>query len=342
MRKGSAPTLGEVAKRAEVSTTTASRVINGGARVDPQTLERVQRVIEELGYTPNQAARVLKGDRTRTIGLLIPSIADPFFSSLAEAAQVVVRANDSLLMVATSQNEPQIEVESLKVLIQHRVDGVILAPANSKSQILANMLNRLSIPLVALDRPVDNSQVSSVVTDNFSASRDAVTHLIEHGYKRIVCLTGESTIYTIQERMRGYQEALKAASLPILLDTSIRDYRSAEHAIEGLLKSGKAPDALFTLKNSTTVFAFEALQKFGIDIPRQVALLGFDDFELAATLRPSISVVRQPVEEIGRAAAELLFEQYIVDPLRNKQRKFTPRQLVLESRIIRRSSCGCT
>src|SRR5579875_3836039 len=119
MRKSSRPTLSEVAAKAGVGTTTVSRVINGGKRVDPNTLARVRGVIDSLGYTPNQAARILKGHRTRTIGLLIPSIADPFFASCAEAAQAVAKAHDSLLIVTATQNDPEVELESVNVLISH-------------------------------------------------------------------------------------------------------------------------------------------------------------------------------------------------------------------------------
>ena len=172
MKKTRLPTLSEVARQAGVGNTTVSRVINGGERVSPKTLARVRRVIEALGYRPNQAARVLKGDRTKTIGLIIPSMADPFFSSCAEAAQAVARANDSLLIVTATQNDPHTEIENLNILISHRVDGLLIAPANSRSQALCDLVNRLSIPIVAIDRPIFNSSVSSVVTDNFKGAQD--------------------------------------------------------------------------------------------------------------------------------------------------------------------------
>lgn len=336
------PTLSEVARAAGVGTTTVSRVINGGERVSPKTLARVRRVIEELGYMPNQAARVLKGDRTRTIGLIIPSIADPFFSSCAEAAQAVARANGSLLIVTASHNDPLTEIENVNTLISHRVDGLILAPANSQSQTLRELVDRLSVPVVSVDRPVAKSHIPTVLSDNFKGARSATQHLIDHGYKRIICLTGESTLFTIQERIRGYRAAVEAAGLPYSLNTAIKDYKGAEYAIESMLAGAHPPDALFTLKNSTTAFAFEALQKLNVPVPKKVALLGFDDFELASAVRPSISVVQQPVEEIGRVAAELLFDQLL--GRRNSELPAHHRRgghITLETRLIRRASCGC-
>ncbi|HET9099038.1 MAG TPA: LacI family DNA-binding transcriptional regulator, partial [Acidobacteriaceae bacterium] len=213
-KKSQHSTLSEVAAKAGVGTTTVSRVINGGQNVDPKTLERVLRVIDELRYTPNQAARILKGDRTRTIGLLIPSIADPFFSSCAEAAQAIARSHDSLLIVTTTQNDPYAEVESVNVLMRHRADGLIIAPANSDSPALRKTIARSSVPVVALDRPLSESSIPSVVAENYAGAHMATQHLIEHGYKRIVCMTGEPTLYTIRERIRGYRDAVEAANLP--------------------------------------------------------------------------------------------------------------------------------
>jgi LacI family transcriptional regulator, galactose operon repressor len=340
-RKGTPPTLSEVARRAGVGTTTVSRVINGGHRVSPDTLQRVQRAIEALGYVPNQAARILKGYRTRTVGLIIPSIADPFFSECAEAIQAVARANDSLLIVTTTQNDPRAEIDNINVLMEHRADGLIIAPANSNSQVLGQVMDTLAIPVVSIDRPIAQSTVPAVVADNFRGAAIATQHLIDHGYKRILCLTGESTLYTIRERILGYSRTMQTAGLEVLLDTSVKDYRSAEYAIESFLSAANPPDAIFTLKNSTTIFAFESLQKFNVAIPGSLALLGYDDFELASTVRPSISVVEQPIEEIARVAAEALFDR-LLGNRNGAMRPAKPRQITLDVRLVPRSSCGCS
>jgi LacI family transcriptional regulator len=336
------PTLTDVARRAGVGTTTVSRVINGGKRVSPKTLAKVLRIIDQLGYTPNQAARILKGERTRTIGLVIPSIADSFFASCAEAAQLIARAQDSLLVVATTGNDPLIEMENINVLMRHRADGLLIVPANSQSDHLAAFLARTPIPVVCIDRPVAKSSASSVGIDNFKGARLATEHLIEHGYRRILCLGGETTLYTIRERLRGYRHAMNAAGLPAIEDMSIRDYKSVEHSIESHMSGSEPPEAIFTIKNSVTIYAFETLQKLHIAIPRSVAMLGFDDFELASTLRPSISVIQQPVEDIGRTAAELLFEQmHAAGRGKHTGAARKPSQVKLEPLLVRRESCGC-
>jgi LacI family transcriptional regulator len=341
-KKSTHPTLSEVAAIAGVGTTTVSRVINGGKRVDPKTLARVQSAIEALGYMPNQAARSLKGHRTRTIGLIIPSIADPFFASCAEAAQAVARANDSLLIVTTTQNDPDTELESVNVLMSHRADGLIIAPSDSDSVELRNALIRTGVPVVAMDRPLSGSSIPSVVADNFVGAYSATRHLIEHGYKRIACVTGEPNLYTIRERIGGYRQAVTSSGLPIILETSVTDYRSAERAVEGLLAGPERPNAFLTLKNSTTIYVFEVLQKLHFAIPDSVALLGYDDFELAEAVRPSISVVQQPIAEIGRDAAELLFEVLFRQNKNGRPVETAyAKQVQLGTLLVRRSSCGC-
>lgn len=341
-KKTKAPTLSEVARKAGVGTTTVSRVINGGSRVDPGTLARVQKAIDALGYLPNQAARILKGHRTKTIGLIIPSIADSFFSSCAEAAQSIARSHDSLLIVTTTQNDPVAEIEGVKVLMQHQTDGLIIAPAHSDNSALRNVLVRAAVPVVALDRPLLNSSVPFVVADNFAGAQLATQHLIGHGCRRIACITGEDKLYTIRERIKGYRQAVEAAGLPVILDTSITNYLSVEHALRTLLNSASPPDAIFTLKNSTTINAFEAMQSMGVAMPDSMALVGYDDFELAQTVRPSITVIRQPIEEIGRMAAEILFEELMRHGNRSRAAERSgPREVHLGTRLVRRNSCGC-
>ena len=159
LMKNSHPTLSQVAKAAGVGTTTVSRVINGGDRVGAATLARVRRIIDSMGYMPNQAARVLKGDRTKTIGLIVPSIADPFFASCAEIAHTVARKHDSLLIVTTTQNDLQSEIENVNLLARHRVDGLMITAGNSQSKSLSHLLSRLTIPVVAIDRPIQDTTI---------------------------------------------------------------------------------------------------------------------------------------------------------------------------------------
>jgi len=343
MRKtGVHSTLSDVARMAGVGLATASRVVNGGTNVSPRTFEKVESAIQKLGYIPNEAARILKGARTKTIGLLVPSIADSFFASCAEAAGAVARLHDSLLIIGVSNNHPDTEMSSLDVLMRHRPDGLLIAPSDPASERLGLFLKNSSVPMVTFDRPLLGGGCASVITDNFVAARAATKHLIEHGYKRILCFGGGAELYTIKERLRGYRHAMEEAGFPLLIDTTLsEDATSTERSLKSHLASRKPPQAVFTLKNSSTIAIFQALQRLGVSVPSSVALLGFDDFELASTLRPSISVVQQPIEDVGHKAAELLFDQLERIHGSNRSKKLKYERMVLLNRLLIRNSCGC-
>jgi LacI family transcriptional regulator len=341
-KRRSLATLSDVARTAGVGVGTASRVLNGGINVSPKTLKRVEAAIERLGYLPNHAARVLKGGRTRIVGLLVPSIADSFFARCAESAERVARRYDSLLIVAVINNERGAEINSLNILMSHRPDGLLIVPSDFANEEFARFVGNSTVPIVTLDRPLFGSGCASVITDNFDAARKATHHLIGHGYQRILCFGREPKLYTIQERVRGYRQAMKEAGLSPLVDTSLSaDGSSAPRSLAAHLNSFRPPRAIFTLKNSSTVAALQALQLLKVAVPSRVALLGFDDFELAGTLRPSISVVQQPMEEVGQKAAEILFAQ--LEHARGFRRSsgLSPEPVVLENRLVLRKSCGC-
>jgi LacI family transcriptional regulator len=329
-------TLRDVAKAAGVGTTTVSRVINGGDRVAPGMLTRIEAVMRELDYQPDQAARSLKlgNGRTCTIGFIVPSITDPFFAQLAGVAQSIARRNDYVLILLTSQDNPAQELQDLKLFHRHRVDGLLVVPPRVQSKALTKDLLQLSVPTIAMDRPLADPSFSSVLCDNYDAGARATRHLIEHGRNRILCLGGDPELHTVRERAKGYSDAMKAAGLQSMVEMSVYDYSSAERAITAHLTKSKGINAILTLYNLATIEAYEVLQDRGISIPGRIALLGFDDFTLASTLRPSISVVRQPVEEMGRTATQLLFEQM--------NGANTPsRRIEIASTLVLRESCGC-
>ena len=339
-------TLADVARRAKVGTSTVSRVINGGQLVSPATLERVRAVIQEFDFQPNQAARILKGGSTKTIGLIVPSIADPFFALCAESAQEVARRHGFLLIVTSSNNIPGLERESVSNLIQRRVDGILFAPAASTNQELLHILTRSSIPAVSLDRPLYNSSVPAVLTSNYEGAKKATEHLISHGRKRIVCLgmKGENALYTSNERILGYRDGMLAAALSPEIDFSMAGYQSAASILEKYFREPDPPDAIFAIRNLVSIYTYRVLRAMKIVIPRTVALIGFDDFELASNLQPSITVVRQPMQEIGKVAAELLFEEVLQKKKHRAKMATKKRQqhiAILETELVIRSSCGC-
>ncbi len=343
MKRTAHPTLADVAEEAGVGIATASRVVNGGVNVSAKTLARVQTAVRRLGYMPNHAARILKGGRTKTIGLVVPSIADSFFASCADAADAVARAHDSLLIFAVSKDDPELEMSTLAVLMRHRPDGLLLVPAGAGSLQLRRFVKQSAVPVVTFDRPLPGCP--AVLTGNYQAAFDATQHLIDHGRKRVLCFAGEPELFTISERIRGYRDAVQQAGLPAFVDIALGgDEGSAERLLRAHLGSHRGkkerPDAIFTLKNRATVATYQALQELKVDVPREVALIGFDDFDLACTLRPAVTVVQQPIEDVGRRAAELLFERLAQSGGEARKPRSRP-PLLLESRLIVRTSCGC-
>ncbi len=333
--KSKRPTLVDVAREAGVGTTTVSRIINGGHYVEAGTLARVQAVMKNLGYQPNHAARALKGERTRTLGLIVPTLRDQFFANLADTAQQLARQENYVLIVLASADDAVQETSEIAVFQSHRVDGVIMVPPRIQTQSFLNAVKALGVPVVAIDRPLE-SRNSSVTCDNYEASLAATKHLIGHGRKRILCFGGDPELSTIRERQRGYCDAVSQASL------------SAEHLsgldmnplINQLRKAlqrpqSKRPDAILGLLNVASIVAYEQLISLGVAVPKAVALVSFDDFPLSSTLRPAVSVIRQPVAEMGRAAMNLLFEQI-------ESRVTTPHNIILSTEFIARSSCGCS
>lgn len=331
----SRPTLHDVAKAAGVGATTVSRVINGGRYVAPEMLARIQRVMAELGYQPNEAARSLKSERSRTIGLIIPSITDPFFAQFAEVAETYARRHDYVVILLTSQDRPQLELEDVQIFERHRVDGLLLVPPRAGLKTLIQSLRRLSVPIVGFDRPITGRDFSNVISDNYTAALYAVNHLLKHRRKRILCLGGDPNLYTIQERIKGATSALHAVGLEAIVEMEAADYPSAEAAVMKHMKSRKKLDAIFGLYNQSTIFAYEVMQNYNIRVPETVSLIGFDDFALAGTLRPSITVVRQSIGELARAATQLLLS-HIAGETNAAQ------QIEVASQLVIRQSCGCS
>lgn len=328
--KRSVPALIDVARRAGVGPATVSRVINGGRNVSSRTLAVVEKAIRELGYHPNQAARSLRSARTKTIGLVVPSVADPFFSMAAAAVQDVAREHDTLVLLAASDNMPAREHEQVTTLIQRRIDGLIIAPSDSADP---EMFRHAGFPVVCFDRPVASHSLPTVLADNYGGAKAATEYLVRNGYKRILCMGGDAKLFTSRKRVRGHRDVIRAADLPYLAELNVQDYDSAKSALLRHLNGASGIDAIFSIKNAITVNVYKILHQMGVSIPNTVALMGFDDFELADTLQPPISVVRQPVVSIATRAAELLFEALASGAVH-------PTTSTLKVELIHRGSCG--
>ncbi|ARF54255.1 LacI family DNA-binding transcriptional regulator [Streptomyces gilvosporeus] len=328
-RYGTRPTMKDVAARAGVGLKTVSRVVNGEAGVTPDTERRVQEAIAALGFRRNDSARILRKGRTASIGLVLEDLADPFYGPLSRAVEEVARAHGALLINGSSAEDPAREQELVLALCARRVDGLVVIPAGDDHRYLEPEI-AAGVATVFVDRPAGRIDADTVLSDSFGGAREAVAHLIAHGHRRIGFIGDQPRIHTASERLRGYRAAMAAAGLPVEESWVAPGSTAPERvrAAAAAMLEGPAPvTALFAGNNRVTVTAVRVLR----ELPRPVALVGFDDFELADLVRPAITVVAQDAAELGRTAAGLLFRRLegADDP---------PRRVVLPTRLIARGS----
>jgi LacI family transcriptional regulator len=334
-KKTNGPTLVDVAREANVSLKTASRVLNGAPGLAPGTARRVRAVMSRLGYRPNELARGLKGRRSEAIGMVVPNLADPFSASAVQAVQEVARKNGHIVVLTSSGGDEQLEREELETLVRRQVDGLIIAPADGRNNTVESFV-AANIPVVAFDRPINNSNIDSITVTNRAAVREATEHLLSHGYRRILAIGARPHLHTGAERVAGYVSTMKRAHMKE--ETYLVEHENdlTPEIIRKLLlsKPGKL-EAILTLNGTTTMLVLRVLRQLGKRVGCDVALISFDDFELAEILSPSLTVVRQPAADLGRQAAELLFTKM-------QSTEALPRQeIVLPTTLHIRESCGC-
>jgi LacI family transcriptional regulator len=318
-----------VAARAGVSLKTVSRVINHEDSVSPDTAERVREAIAELGFRRNDLARSLRqGSSSATLGLVIEDVANPFYSAVAQAVEDAARNRGFMVITGSCEEDPERERELILALLRRRVDALLLVPAGSERD-RAWMRHELgaSTPVVFIDRPPHGIEADAVLLDNAGGARAAVEHLLAHGHRRIAYVGDPPELFTAAERADGYRGALADAGLArdeALVRTSVRD---AEQAVHDLLALPDPPTAIFTGNNRHTVGALRALR----GREAEIALVGFDDFELADLLAMPTTVIRHDAFALGAEAAALAFD-------RLDGADAPPRRVVVPTELIPRGS----
>lgn len=332
------PTIIDVARQAHVGVMTVSRVINNYKTVRPATYAKVMSAIAKVGYKPNDAARMLKGMRARTIALIVPDLSD-FFSCCFHAVQSVAIRHDYQTLVVATGRSGSVESQQLETLACRRVSGIILVTSGGDvGQLQA--LQESGIPIVALDRPVVGLRADAVLVENREGAEAGVRHLIEHGHKKIACLGFQSGAYTVRERMEGYEQAMRDAGLKSQMHDQLESLEAMEHLVESWSHNKNRPTAAFTTKRITSILLIRALHRFGMRVPQDIAVVGFDDFELAEVLGTPLTVVAQSPTDLARSAAELLFKQ-IERAQNNEPADFQPAKMLFPVTLIVRASCGC-
>lgn len=329
-------TIYTVAERAGVSIATVSRVLNGTARVSDQTLARVRRAMEELGYQPNASARGLAGSTTGTIALVFPKLSGPFFSELIRGAEIA--ASDSgyhLLIYGASGDILGVNNQTLGLLTT-KTDGLILA-SSGVSRCYIQDLQRRELPVVVLGEEPSDIQVNSIQPDNVGGAEKIVTHLIEHGYRRIAMLRGPETSTHASDREHGYREALRLHKLPTinaLVVAGAFNEKGGYTAMQSLFQKKSVPDAVFAASDQMAIGAMAAIHERGLRVPEDIALVGFDDIETGRYMNPPLTTVHQDMLGQGQLAVQMLLAMIngLQTPVETK---------VLPATLVIRQSCGC-
>ncbi len=305
-------TIREVAQHAGVSTATVSRVLNGAATVDPALIERVQLAIAELNYQPSRAARTLAGQASKLLGLLVTDMQNPFYLDLIRGVEEVAQQHDYLVVVCNTLENVQQEARYLEALAREQIAGAIVVPTQGQIAGIEHLSKR-QIPLVVVDRRVEDRTLDCVVIDNAAAAREAVAHLIVNGYRRIGVIGGPKSVTNTNERVLGYRQALQNAGLPREAALEQRGTLVGPdvgfHLASKLLELDPPVDAIFAANNRLTVGALRAIYASGKRIPQDVALVGFDEIQWAVPELVSVTTILQSAYELGSAAATRLLQR---------------------------------
>ena len=324
------PSIKDVAKAAGVSTATVSRVLaNTDAPIRPETRERVLKAVSDLNYRPNLVARSLRAQKSARIGLVVSDIRNPFFTAIGRAVEDCAYEQGYTVLMCNTDENPEKESLYLDVLHDENVAGIIFSPTQQFGAKLPTYQS--TIPFVIIDRAVDTKQADMILLDNVAAAHELTTHLIENGYRKLAGLFGDAST-TGQERSRGFHKALKDHQLnPVAAHFIAPRIRQGFEATLSLLDQSDRPDAIFTSNSLLTAGALEAIRERKLSVPRDVALVGFDETTWGALVDPPITVIAQPTEEIGRTATELLFQR-IAEPTRS------PKTVILKGQLLARGS----
>jgi LacI family transcriptional regulator len=331
-------TLEDIAKKAGVSRSTVSRVVNNHPNVSPEVRKRILKTIQSTGFHPNAAARSLASQRTWMIGLVIPRsvssfFTDPFFPQLTQGIAFACNNNNytlSLFLVGNKEDEEKIFP---RISRRGLLDGILIQAGSSEDKLI-DQIAKSNVPMVVVGRPFEPEGISNIDVDNVSAAISATRHLIDLGYKRIGMITGSRTSAVTIDRREGFYKALRAAGRKADEDLIIEgDFTedSGYVAMQKIIKD--KPDAVFAQSDIMAVGAMRAVQDAGLSIPEDIAFVGFDDLPIASTFKPRLTTVRQPITRFGVKAVELL-EDLIENGIK------PARHLIIDTELIIRDSCG--
>jgi LacI family transcriptional regulator len=323
-------TIVDVARHAGVSITTVSHALSGNRRVADATRARIQHSIRELGYRPNAFARSLRTERSHMVSLIIPDITNPYYPTLARGLQDALHAGSYQSFVCNTDGRRDEERSFLNDSLQRRVDGIALAAFATTARMLAAVL-RAGIPLVSIGTMIRHPRVDQVSTDDVAGSRDATAYLLRKGYGPIAMIGGSPGSSPSDRRLEGYRAALHEAGVRFdPRSVAIGDFTRAggAAAMAELLTRRARPRAVFCANDLMAIGAMDAIREAGLRVPRDVAVMGYDDIEAAALVTPDLTTVVNPAYQMGRAAGELLLDRMRGDAPRLRTQVVIPHRLV--------------
>jgi LacI family transcriptional regulator len=327
-------TISDVARRAGISAMTVSRVINNSGDISPETRERVEKAIADLGYVPNALARSLRFKQTKTLALVLADITNPFFTTLARGVEDAASEQGfSVIFCNTDESESK-EAEYLNVVLQKQVDGLLLVPACCSGDSVT-FLQEHKATVVVLDRRMSDAKVDTVRCDSEEGAYRLTRHLLDLGHTRIAILSGPPAASTATDRVAGYRRALAEAGLEshaeLVYHGEFAQASGHQMALQALAVTPR-PTALFAANNFITSGAFRAVREAGLRVPEDISIVSFDDLPMASDMGPFLTVAAQPAYEMGRRATELLLTRLAGEGPAG------PQEIVLPTEIIVRKS----
>lgn len=314
MEKNKDITIYDIAEKLNLATSTISRALKDHHSISDKTIKKVKKTAEEMGYVPNTLAAGLRGNKTNTIGVLIPTVTQPFLSSLISGIEITAQKSGYNVIIMQSHDSYEEEVSLAKSLYSSRVSGVIssLAMETRDTSHFQQFVSN-NIPLVFVDRVPKDFNTFRVIIDNHAAGYKATKHLIEQGCKRIAHLTAGSEFGNLySERKRGYLDALKDHNLPLIEELIVNlktvTYEEGAKASNKLFDLDLRPDGIFASGDIIAVSAIQTAKKRGIKIPEELAIIGFNNDPISQIIDPNLSTITHPAAKMGKASAEIILK----------------------------------
>lgn len=332
-KRGKMVGIVDVAKRANVSTATVSRVLTKPEAVKQETTEKVLKAIKEMNYQPNALARHLRRLETKTILVVVPDITNPFFSKVLRGIESIAAANGYQVLLGDTENNVEHEKRYLNILQQKKADGMVLLTARIDSDLVEKVAR--SFPVVLACEYIEGLRIPTVSIDNISAARKATEYLIELGHERIGCITGPLNVVLNTCRLKGFYQAMARKNLrvdPVLVQEGDFSFESGFNLMMKFFALDQLPTAIFVANDEMAMGVVKAGKVKGLRVPEDFSIIGFDDLEFSSIIEPALTTIAQPAFEIGKNAMELLIRLMNKEDVRRDQ-------IILADHLIVRESC---